>query len=152
MKAKPLLFLDTSILLAAVFSSTGGSSVILDFARNSVVSVIITHRIINEAQRKLKQKYGSKELERLFDHLWVLRKSIKPSPANKEIERFNNLIDDKEDRHVLAGAKMYGVNYLITLDKHHFFTEKLEQAVLNFEIWTPQTFLNEFRKQSIKKK
>lgn len=149
MNKKPLLFLDTSVLMSAIFSRKGGAALIVDLAARNAFKIVVTQAVITEARRKLKRKYSVAELMILYEILlpFQTRPAIKPSPWRSELEEFNQLIRDK-DRHVLAGAKKYQVDYLITHDKKDFFTEKLHKANLPFKILTPRMFLQDYYPQS----
>lgn len=144
----PLLFLDTSVVIAAVFSRNGGSRAIFDLAREGWLQPVITKTGVLEAYKKIQRTYGQSELIVLQNLLTDFQSDIKPSPAPADLEKYNHLIDDQDDRHILAGAVNHKVEYLITLDKKHFFTEKLAKANLGFSICTPGMFLSEFREKS----
>lgn len=146
MKRKPKLFLDTSVILAAVYSATGGSRGILNLAENKLIQIAFTEEVVEEAHTKLRIKCDSRELKEFFKILFRFKLSVKLTPPERELAKYDNLISDVNDRHILAGASKYQADYLITLDKKHFFTEKLLRAKLCFKIATPKTFLQEFRK------
>lgn len=143
----PLLFLDTNVVMAAVLSQSGGSRAIFELARENLLRFVITEAVALEAFRKIQQKYGQPELLILQNLLADFQSAIKPTPTLTDLEKFNHLIVDQDDRHILAGAVNQGVDYLITLDKKHFFTQKLERANLGFSISTPGGFLEKFREQ-----
>ena len=147
MKRPPLLLLDTSVVLSALLSDRGGSSGIFDLAGVGLIHIAITEAIALEAHAKVQQKFGVSEVVGLRSLLTTFKSAIKPSPVLSDLKKYNHLIVDQNDRHILAGAVNYGVDYLITLDKKHFFTEKLERADLGFIIRTPGEFLKEFREQ-----
>ncbi len=148
MSLKPRLFLDTSVIMAAVFSPRGGSSGIIDLAKSDMLDLVITESVVLEAHRKLKRKYSQKEQQVLQQILAPLRTSIKPSASSKEIKQFDHLINDVDDRHVLAGAAKYYADYIITLDRKHFMTEQLQATVSLYRIMAPGEFLRHYREQS----
>ncbi len=145
MPRNPTLFLDTSVILAAVFSSRGGSAGILDLVRKNFLKIIITEAVVIEAHRKIQKKYGVKELATLEKVLTGFQASIKSTPPKAEWKKFDKYITDQDDRHILASADIYTVDYLVTLDKKHFFTEEIGRVPSKFKIHTPHTFLTDFR-------
>lgn len=141
----PLLFLDTSVVLAAFFSQSGGSRAIFELSKEGWLRFVITETGVLEAYRRIRLKYGQPELIGLQNLLKDFQSAIQPSPSLIDINKYNHLIDDQDDRHILAAAVNYRVEFLITLDKKHFFTQKLELAKLPFTISTPGQFLQYFR-------
>lgn len=142
------IFLDASVVVSATLSPDGGSAVIFGLASKGIIQLVLTERVFREARLGIKRKYNEQRLADLYTLLVPYRDSIKPTPTQKEQQRFLELIEDPHDCHVLAGAVKHKVEFLITLDKKHFLTEKLEKANLGFSICTPGMFLSEFREQS----
>lgn len=91
------VFLDTSVLLTALFSSTGASAEILKLAKAEKIQVLTSQYVINEARRALQLKAPQllsvfdKILEtKIFNLLPNLQKSrlILPSPLLKTLRTF----------------------------------------------------------------
>ncbi len=141
----PLLFLDTSVLIASVLSEKGASRAIFNLARARYFSLVITEEIAREAKYTIESKFGPKELADLYACLVSFKSSIKPPPSSLDCEEWDGLIIDPKDCHVVAGAKKYHATVLVTLDKKHFFTDKLIGTVKPFSIQTPAMVLTEFR-------
>lgn len=142
---KPVVLLDANVLIAATLKETGASRVIIDLARKNFISVILTDYIFKEAHRNLKSKYSNVELLTFFQLLKDFKEQIKPHAEESDYSELADLIEPK-DFHVLAAAKKYQVDYLVTLDKKHFFIGKLQSAKLSFKILLPGDFLSEYRK------
>lgn len=141
---KPVVLIDANVLIAATLKETGASRVIIDLARKNFIEIILTDLIFKEAHRNLKAKYGNVELLTFFQLLKDFKEQIKPHAEESNYPEFIDIIEPK-DFHVLAAAQKYQVNYLVTLDKKHFFTDQLRSAKLSFKILLPGDFLNEFR-------
>ncbi len=148
MNRPPLLFLDTSVVMAAVFSPRGGSFGIIELARDGIIDLVITELVVKEAYRKVNQKYGQIEVTMLSQLLFEHKLNINPSPTDHELRQYDRLIADLNDRHILAGATKYKVDSLITFDRKHFFTETLQRANLGFIIELPNQFLTRYRKET----
>lgn len=136
--------------MAAIFSVRGGSAIVLDMAKKSKINVIITDKVVDEVCQKIKRKYSKIELDSFYEIIMCTNLNIRPAPTLKEIMFYNEFIIDEKDRHVLAGASKYKADYLITLDRKHFFTNKLKDAELPFKIVTPQIFLSILRENKEK--
>lgn len=143
---KTKILLDASVLICAIKNPKGGSGTILTLTRQKLIKTILTPLIIKETQKNIRRKLDKNYLLKFYQILPQLSQSIKSNPINREIKQYYQIINQK-DAHVLAAAKKYQVNYLITLDKKHFFSKKLEQSKLPFEIITPKQFLQKLREQ-----
>lgn len=140
------VFADASVLIAATLSKTGSSRVIYELAMSNKIYLILTDQVVKEARLSLKKKYGTEHLSLFYSLIGDVKESILATPEKKEIEVFTDIILDIDDRHVLAGAMRHNADVLITLDRKHFFTEKIKNAKLSFQIQLPGDFLNEYRK------
>lgn len=139
------VFVDASVVIAAVLSQTGASAILFALGRAGHIRLILTSEVVKEARLGLKKKYGKEQLVAFYQILSGLRKNILPTPDTKETTAFSRLISDRRDRHVLAGAKKYRAGTLVTLDRRHFFTPELKETDLPFSIQLPGQFLTEFR-------
>lgn len=139
------VFVDASVVVAAVLSQTGSSAILFALGRAGQIKLILTSEVVKEARLSLKKKYGTEPLVAFYQILSDLRKNILPTPDTKEITAFSRLISDRRDRHVLAGAKKYRVQTLVTLDRRHFFTDELRGADLPFSVQLPGEYLAQLR-------
>lgn len=135
-KKPPRVFLDTSVILAGCASSTGASRIILDACFKGKVVPVVSRVILQECERNFLKKFSKKEL--LFFYRWLGKAPLvlEKLPAEEEIKKFYSLIATK-DVHVLATAVQAKTEFLVTLDKKHFFTPKLKKAKLPLKILTP---------------
>lgn len=147
---KPRVFVDASVLIAAVLGKTGASQVLFKLAKNHFLEIILTDEIIREGMQSLARKYGQEKALVLHQMLNDHKQVILATPSKIDLDKFDSLITDHCDRHVLAGAQKYKAEYLVTLDRKHFFTEKMLNTRLDFRIMLPGDFLKEFR-QNISK-
>lgn len=140
-----ILFIDTSVLIAAVLGQFGASRYIFRLAEKGLIKIILTEKVLKEAKRNLLAKYNQERLEEMITLLAGHKESIMPDAIERKELEFLDLINDPDDIHILTGAKNYKVDYLITLDRKHFFTKKLKQAHLSFKIMLPGEFLKFLR-------
>jgi putative PIN family toxin of toxin-antitoxin system len=138
MAEKTKVFLDSSILLAGLYSDEGGSGTILKKITKKKLIGFISPSIIEETKRNIRKKFSSKLLSKLEKLIKIV--NIQEIFEPKDILEYRRLVDIK-DLHVLVFAKSSRAEFLITLDKKHFKTEKLQKANLSFKIVTPKEFL-----------
>lgn len=139
---KDKVFLDASVILAALGSKTGGSFCVLKLCRAGIVKGLITETILAEAKahESRVKRASAKNIEELITREKI---TVLPSPKESTIIKFTNLINDG-GRHVIAGATEAGADFLLTLDTRHFFKKRLKEKIKPRQILTPGEFLQEF--------
>lgn len=135
------VFFDSSILLAAARSKSGGSSNILMRCRRKEIQGYISRFIIYEVKKPahlLKQK----EKQRLNFLLLQCKLIIANEPSDEEIKIASKFIKIK-DAPILAAALANKINYLITLDRSDFMKTTVQDYVKPMKILTPKDFIGE---------
>ena len=141
MKPAPRLFLDASVLMAAVGSKTGGSALIFELCRHHKARGVNSHLVLLEAERNIRIKMGRDALLRFYHEIASLDLELVEAPTQDEIDaQIRNI--DRKDAHVLAAAVKGNVRFLLTLDRKHFMSSKTRHAGLPFQIVTPGEFLS----------
>lgn len=136
------VFLDANIYFSASRSPSGGSSAILKLVEKKHLSVYTTNQVLREAERNIRKKEPLPIRLRFYELVSKIKpKTITINKKNAE-QRFLKIINRK-DTYVLEGASRAKVEYLVTLDRKHFFTKKVKQAKLPFKILTPGELLRE---------
>ena len=142
MAKKPKILLDSSVLLAGLYSNKGRSAIILSLIKSKKLIGFISPSVIEETQRNIRKKFSSKLFSKLEEIIKVTNICEVFDP--KDILKFKTLVNIK-DLHILVFAKSSKSDFLITLDKKHLKTKKIQKADLPFKILTPKEFL-EIRK------
>lgn len=137
------VFLDTNIFVSAVLSDRGGSFRILQEATLRHITIFTSSYIMQEIRETLSEKYPH-TLYYAYTLLSQVPLSFIKDPTVKQLATFTPLIEDPKDAPILAGAAKAKVQFLITLDRKHFFTPKLAAANLSFQIITPADFLQKY--------
>jgi len=116
---KQKVFLDSSVIIAALLSARGGSFFLLSQLRGYFLFEINQY-VFTEVQEVLKTKFKAQpQLQNNFFLLLGLAEvKTTPNPARKEVKAAARLIS-KEDAPILASA-LGGSNYLVTLDNEFF--------------------------------
>ena len=141
----PRIFLDTSVLIAALFSSKGASAEILKLARAEKVQVFISQYVIDEIHKTLQLKGA--QLHPVFDRILETKTfNLLPKPPKKQINLAKFIIKDLKDVPILALAMHKKVDYLITLDRKDFIDNPQVSKKSKLKILTPGAFVKLFRK------
>lgn len=136
------LFLDSSVLLAALWSETGGSAKILALCEAKMVEGYISNTVIEEVQRVLARK--APEILPIFKKLLkVTQLKIVHDVTPHRIEQAKKWIKDPNDAPILAAAKKERVDALITLDLKDFIRDPNVSLKSGLKIYTPGDFLNQ---------
>lgn len=138
------LFLDANIWFTAARSPQGGSGYIVMLAKKGRIKLVISGQILSEVEKNLRKKENNSTLLRHFDNLSLTKPKL-ILIGNKNTNKYIDLINVK-DAPVVAGAIQSGSDYLVTLDKKHFFTSIINDAHLPIKIVIPEIYLKKFLK------
>lgn len=134
------IFLDTSVIIAALLSPTGGSSYLFETHRDTYTFLINEH-VLKETVRILENKLGNVlTSEDFFRLAKLIRLKVILNPPPYDLKVLVGVIE-KDDRPILASALAHA-NYLLTLD-NHFFDEKVVRfaATCELRILKPKEFI-----------
>jgi len=132
---KSRIFIDSSVLFSAVYSTSGHSSDLLVMGAEEEIIVVISDFVIVETRRNIHEIKPEKlaRLDRLL--VTVHFEIVRVTP--KEVAGAKRWIVLK-DAPVLAAAKVARVNMLVTLDKKHFLGRPELETYINAPILTPK--------------
>lgn len=139
------VFFDASIIIAALLSKTGGSSLLFQYIKIGRIIGITSQTAIDETleeDKSKKVKRSKEEIEQFITHSDLL---VRESITLNEIAPYKDLVD-KEDAHLIAGAKLTKCTYLVTLDKKHLLREDIQKRFLPLHIVSPKELLEEIVK------
>jgi predicted nucleic acid-binding protein len=111
-----LLFFDSSCLIAAAGSPTGGSSLLLAICARGFLKGAVSHAVLAEAEGNILSNLQPAALIRYRQEILRIPLVVAPVPSPSE-RRTVAPITGEKDAHVLASAVHVDVQYLITLDK-----------------------------------
>jgi putative PIN family toxin of toxin-antitoxin system len=132
------LFLDANIFIAGSASPEGGSAIILQACKKGLFQAVTTELVLVEAERNIRKKLDKKVLGRF--HKVIKEVGIEIYPPATTASHYQKIITPK-DAHVLAAAIESNCDYLITLDRRHFFTPKILKTDLPVKIIIPKNFI-----------
>lgn len=132
------LFLDANVIYSAAKSELGASFAIFQLKDKLKFNLITSRLALVEAERNITEKEDSSVVERFY----ILIKAIGViSVDSKKAKHFYKGMIEEKDAPILYGAKLCKADFLITLDKKHFFTNKLKKEKFPFKIMTPGEFI-----------
>ncbi|MBI2326980.1 putative toxin-antitoxin system toxin component, PIN family [Candidatus Curtissbacteria bacterium] len=136
------VFFDASVIIAALLSKTGGSSLLFKYITVQKIIGITSQTVIEEIQEEdkfTKIKKTKKQIEQFVaESGLVVRKPI----TTDEIDPYTGMVD-MEDAHLVAGANLTRCKYLVTLDKKHLLRPDIQKKFLPLKILSPKELLQE---------
>ena len=132
------VYFDASVIIAALLSPTGGSALLLEYAKRGKISVITSQTAIDEILDKTDKL--NKSIRQINYFIAESGLIIRESITQKEIEPYKNQVDIK-DAHLIAGANLTRSTYLVTLDKKHLLREDIQNKFLPLRIVSPKELL-----------
>jgi predicted nucleic acid-binding protein len=134
-----LLFFDSSCLIAAAGSPTGGSSLLFALCAQGFLKGAVSHAVLAEAEGNILSNLPPQALTRYRQEILRIPLVVAPLPNPLEREAATHITGEK-DAHVLASARSVGAEYLITLDKRLVWKITQEQG-LSFRALSPGAFI-----------
>ena len=141
---KPKVFVDSSVIIASLISTQGGSFYILNNWKDDFEFQTNEYGL-GEIQRVLKEKFAKQATlqSQLFLLLGTATVVILPNPTKRERDRSAQYIS-LIDAPILASALTHS-DYLLTLDNEFFEKDVMELAEKNsLAIWKPKEFIELF--------
>lgn len=136
------VFLDANVYFTGCASSSGASALVLRFARQGHIRIVASRLVLREAERNLRQKYSRSSVKEFHRFLQAVSMTVLPPPSEKVLARYEAAIHPK-DVPVLAAAVEANVDYLVTLDRKHFFTNTVRAVAKGVRVLTPGDLLKE---------
>jgi len=136
------LFLDANVIYSASRSEKGASFAIFQLKNKFKIELISSKLALIEAEKNIVEKETSLILSRFY-YLIKEIKIISVESVKAKIF-YKNIIEEK-DAPILYGAKQSQVDFLITLDRKHFFIKKIRGEKFAFTITTPGEFIMELK-------
>lgn len=123
---KNKIFLDSSVIIAGLASSRGGSREVLSLAELGVIIPVISEQVVREVLRNVERKLPHC-LPEFYTLLKILPLTMAPEPDRQTREEAHRLINHT-DAEILATALSAEADWLLSLDKH-FLGLNLEEKV-----------------------
>lgn len=137
--AKPRLFVDADVLIAASASTKGASHILLQLSDLTIIECIVSKQVVVEAERNLRDK-----LPQTLPAFRLLVASAVEQVEDPDQSQIQSLVGQAEakDLSILAAALSNGCQYLVTFNVRHYRPSASIIAVL-----CPGEFLLRLREQ-----
>lgn len=139
----PRVFLDTSVLFAAVLSPTGGARKLFLLAEAGILRLVVGPTVLKECDEVIRRKAPGSS-HRLAQLLAEAQTETSAPPSKRQIKTAQSYVRYAPDAYVLAEAIHAKPDWFVTHDKEHFLKSR-STIKLPFEIGTPGDLLQRFK-------
>jgi len=136
----PRLFLDASVLLAALDFETNYSRLILELCRYGKARALLTEVVIREAEQAVKVLMDDEMLARFYAMLTEIEPEIIPLPRTEVLQMVDRVVMTGYS-HLLSSAWAGGANYILSLDRNSFLIPEKREIALPSITLTPREFI-----------
>ena len=133
------VFLDTSVIFAAVLSSTGGARKLFHLGEVGLLHLFVGPAVLQEADEVVRRKVPA-SLPVLAQLLSRGQVATSPPATEQQVALARTCVQYRPDAAVLAEAIQSNPDWFVTHDKEHFLQMQTE-ANLHFRIGTPGDLL-----------
>jgi predicted nucleic acid-binding protein len=134
------LFIDSDVVISSLLSSSGAAYFLLN---QSQLKPVITSFSLTELKTVVKRmNIDSEKLNMLVHKNFEVCKIAKDLDEIKK--EYSQYVTDINDSHIVAGAHIAKVKYLITYNLRHFKTDKIKDK-LDILLLTPALFMQFLR-------
>jgi len=139
------VFFDASVIIAALLSPTGGSSLLLQHIKSKVFIGITSQTVLEEILEEDKPKRLKRSYEEIGEFIAHSGLIVRESITTKEIAPYKDDVDE-EDAHLFAGALLTKCSHLVSLDKKHVVRPDIQKRFLPLRIVAPKKLLEQILK------
>jgi len=136
------VYFDASIIIAGLLSPTGGSAQLFRFIKLGIITGITSQTAIEEVLEEDKPKRIKRSVEEIEQFIAESGLIVREAITKEEIEPYQDQVD-REDAHLIAGAKLTKCTHLVTLDKKHLLRPDIQEKFLPLCIVSPKEVLEE---------
>jgi predicted nucleic acid-binding protein len=139
----PRVFLDSSVVFAAVLSPTGGARKLFLLGEAGLLCLVVGPTVLRECEEVVRRKIPV-SLSTLAQLLSNASLETSPTPNLQQIAAAEVYVQYTPEAHVLAEAILARPNWFVTHDKEHFLKHR-NRINPPFEIVTPGNLLQHFK-------
>ncbi len=133
------VFLDTSVIFAAILSPEGGARMVMRLGEIGYVQLMVGKQVLKECEAVIRRK-APQTLPDLAMLLDAVKVTVTPEASEANIELAKSLVSYLPDVLILAEAIQANPDWLLSHDQQHWL--KVQTEELSFRIGTPGDFLN----------
>jgi predicted nucleic acid-binding protein len=139
----PKVFLDTSVIIAAVLSPTGGARALFYLGEAGLLRLAVGPHVLREAEDVVRRKVPG-SLPLLAQLLDAGNVFTTLEPTKQQVETARRFVQYLPDAYVLGEAIQAQPEWFITHDQEHFLGRQPDTG-LQFRIGTPGDLLQEIQ-------
>lgn len=137
------VFVDTSVLFSAIYSSTGFARDLLQLSLDDQIKLIVSQDVLNEVERNLQAKIPDRmDIWQRF--LKVLQLEVIADPSLEQVRLCEAYVVQK-DAPIVAAAILAEVDYLVTYDRKHLIMPEEVATQSGLTIVTPDKIVSQFK-------
>ena len=129
------VFLDTSVIFAAVLSEKEGARKLFQLGEVGVIQLVAGPNVLRECEDVVRRKVPG-SLPTLAYLLELAKIEVISNPHDDQVENAKAIVEYEPDAYVLAEAMEAEPDWFITHDKQHFL-KKRKGSGLAFKLGTP---------------
>jgi len=134
------VYFDASVIIAALLSPSGGSSLLLKYLKIGKIVGITSQTALDEILDKTVKIQRSKEdIEQFIAQSGLI---VRVRITHEEILPYQGVVDP-QDAHLIAGSLLTKCSHLVTLDKKHLLRTDIQERFLPLHIVSPKEILQE---------
>jgi len=137
------VFLDTSVVFAAVLSPAGGARRLFLLAEAGILKLVIGPTVLKECEEVVRRKTPG-SLPILAQLLAAAQVESSAPPSRGQIKAVKAYVRYEPDARVLAEAINAKPDWFVTHDKEHFLKSR-SKFDLTFEMGTPGDLIQRFK-------
>ena len=134
---KQAVFLDASVIVAALGSETGGSHRIIQYCHEQKLVGFANHKVLYETYKRSVKVNSTPKIAAEFI-AWS-KLVILPNPTSDQTQPFSQIVPDPDDLHLFGSTSRIPNCILISLDKKHVL--KFKNVIRHPKIMSPGEFL-----------
>lgn len=139
------VFLDTSVIFAAVLSPNGGARMVFRLGEIGYLQLMAGKQVLKECEEVVRRK-APQTLPELAVLLDVVNLVVSPEASAEHLERARVLVTYPPDALILAEALQAEPDWFLSHDHQHLLSVPVE--ALPFRIGTPGDLLNWLKEQT----
>jgi putative PIN family toxin of toxin-antitoxin system len=136
------VYFDASIVIAALLSPTGGLAQLFRFIKLGIITGITSQTVVEEVMEEDKTKRIKRSIDEIEQFIDKSELIVREAITDEELEPYQDQVD-REDAHLIAGAKLTKCTHLVTLDKKHLLRSDIQEKFLPLLIVSPKEVLEE---------
>src|SRR3989344_1912513 len=115
--SKKRIFFNASVILAGFKSPFGGSAKILSWCKSKKIEGLVSELVVDEVIRNAQRMgFDYNEISLLVENIFD---SFETAPNAETVKKYQKIVIDFGDAHVLASCHEAKADFLVTLDKKH---------------------------------